>query len=431
MKLSLSCVAVCVLGLVRPTVAQQMVAPETLPQGFIIVVEDKAKLASAPSPIYMASNLNGWNPGDAQYKLAGRSDMRWQIQIAGPLSVEKLEFKFARGSWDLEELDAKLEKIGNRTLPKVDVSKLKPGELPIIELQVERWGDETEAFKIKNAKNAFRELDVTGTVKRLQVIGGGAMAGGGGMMRDVLVWLPPGYEKSTQSYPVLYLHDGQNVFEQLSGVPGEWKADETATRMITAGEIDPIIIVAIPHAGEGRIREYMPNIDGLGELGKKAGGDAYVKWLTGEVMPRVERSFRVKTDPAHTFIGGASLGATISLHAIKMNPGRFGGVILESLPLKLGDERVWESYIASVQQWPARVYIGMGSQELGPEADKAARNAGYVDAARALAKRLEERKPGAPVMTRIEIGEGDVHNEVAWGRRLPFALEAMLLPRTR
>lgn len=409
-----------------PASGQQAgVRPESLPQGVILVVEDATKQTSTASPMYLASNINGWNPADPAMRLQGRSDMRWQIVLPGPLPTDRLEFKFTRGSWELEELDAGLKKISNRTLPAVDVSRLRAGEAPIFEFRVEAWGDQTPEFKTRRAKSPFRELSVTGTVRRLQVVGGGAQPGGGGMMRDALVWLPPGYDdpaNAERSYPVLYLQDGQNVFEQLPGVPGEWGADETATRLIAEGAIRPLIIVAIPHAGPNRVREYLPVPAGQFT---EAGGDAYADWLVGQVMPRVERAFRVARGPEHTAIGGASMGALVSLHTVRRHPGVFGGVILESLPLMLGGPGVWERYLAEERAWPGKVFLGMGDRETGAEAEKAERNAAYVRRVTALAERLRgDTSLGAREVV-LEIGAGEVHNEQAWARRLPIALRLM------
>src|SRR5690606_29958579 len=98
----------------------------------------------------------------------------------------------------------------------------------------------------------YAPIEATGAVKRLEVQNG--------VMRDALVWLPPGYDdpaNADRRYPVLYLQDGQNVFDKPADglTPAEWGADETATRLIASGEIEPIIIVAIPNAGAGRVAE--------------------------------------------------------------------------------------------------------------------------------------------------------------------------------
>ncbi len=428
MSIKVAWVAWIVLAMANWCVAGEpkLVRPESLPQGFILVVEDKSKLASAGSPIYMAGNHNGWNPGDSKFKLTGRSDMRWQIAVSQPKGIEKLEFKFTRGTWELEELDGKLEKIANRTLPMVDVGTLKEGEQPTLELVVEHWGDEKPEVKQRAAtKGAYRDLKVTGNVKRLQVVGGGVAPAGASLYRDALVWLPPGYDDPANagvSYPVLYLMDGQNVFDQPEGVPGEWRADETATELITSGKTAAFIIVAIPHASAFRMQEYLPsmgvkeNLPGVDD----PGGDRFVEWLVGGVMPRVERAFRVKKGPESTVIGGASVGAVISLHACVKHPEVFGGLLCESMSFTLGGKEVWEKYLSGVKRWPIKTAIGMGAHELGKEAEKDQKNAVYVEAARALEQRI---KASAGARVRLDIGPDDTHNEAAWARRLPGQLE--------
>jgi hypothetical protein len=123
------------------------VGPESLPQGFVLVVTDASQLASPPSPIYLASNLNNWNPADPAYKLTRQSDGRWRIGLGQPPDGRAIEFKFTRGSRELEELDADLNPVAKRTLTKIDASALPPGVQPSIELTVSKWGDQRPTTK--------------------------------------------------------------------------------------------------------------------------------------------------------------------------------------------------------------------------------------------------------------------------------------------
>lgn len=402
----------------------QLVEPESLAQGFILIVQDKSGRAKAESPIYLAGNINNWNDADPAYKLTAQSDMRWRIEIPKP-AVAPLEFKFTRGSWKLEELNADLSTPGNRTLPKVDISKLAPGEKPKIELVVERWADEKPDYQTPTAADA--PLKVTGDLRKLQVQGGaGGMAG---QSRDLLVWLPPGYDdprNADKKYPVLYLHDAQNLFSKPNAAPTEWGVDETATDLITQGEMQSIIIVGIPHAGDGRIREYLP-VAALPNTKPEA--DEHVAWLMHEVMPRVERAFRVKTGPESTGVGGSSLGAAVSLYAATKYPDRFGLVLAESLPLRTGKAEAWDQWIASIKAWPRRVYLGVGGQETGPEPAKAAVNKAYADATRDLDKRMSAAGLGADRRLML-IDEQATHTESAWAKRLPQALRFLYPPVT-
>lgn len=404
-----------------PAANPDLVAPETLAQGFVIVVDDPTKLATLDSPIFIAGNFNNWNPGQGQFRLTPQSDLRWRIIFDGPpkISGQRMEFKFTRGDWALEELATDMSKIPNRTLPMVDVSTLKTDEKPVIEFKVSRWGDERPDFKKGASLDPYRSISAAGTLKRLQVAGGAATAGG--TTREVLVWLPPGYEDPSnagRTYPVLYLMDGQNVFEKLPGLPAEWEADETAMRLVRDGTIEPLIIVGVPHAGAGRISEYLP-APALKDV--PAEGRAHVQWLKSEVMPRVNRAFRTDTRASRTAIGGSSLGAIIALDAAAAHPETFGMVLCESPALATGGREGWDAWLSTITTWPGRVYLGIGDAETGKDPANAARNATYVQAARDLDARLG--KAGVDATRRLLVVEPNgEHNEAAWARRFPQAL---------
>jgi enterochelin esterase-like enzyme len=391
-----------------------LVQPEDLPQGFILVVEDGAKRATQASPIYLAGTVNNWNPGDPSWRLEAQSDGKWRIHVRPPADGKPIEFKFTRGTWDLEELNADLTPPSNRTLEKVDVSTLAAGRAPVIPLRVERWGDE------RVPKPAPSFAVAAGDLRRLEVQGGAFDRG----TREVLVWVPPGYDdpaNAGRTYPVLYMHDGQNLFQP--GPFGDWKIDEAATDLLAHGAMSPIIIVGIPHLGELRVSEYLP-VDALD--GVEPRGTAHVEWLLREVLPRVERAFRVATGPKSTAVGGSSLGAAVSLHAAMLHPEVFGIVLAESLPLATGNAKAWDDWVASYRAWPQRVYLGMGGAEAGKNAP-AERNAAYVSAVRALDDRL--KRAGLGPSARLCIVEPDAeHNEAAWSRRLPQALTFLFPP---
>ncbi|HTV01298.1 MAG TPA: alpha/beta hydrolase-fold protein, partial [Luteitalea sp.] len=148
--------------------------------------------------------------------------------------------------------------------------------------------------------------------------------------RDVHVYLPPGYHDDEQRrFPVLYLHDGQNVFDVSTSFAGvEWAVDETAERLVHAGRIAPLIIVAINHAGERRADEFAPTRD----THRHAGGDAdrYARFLVDELKPYVDATFRTKPEASHTAIGGSSLGGLVTLHVGLTHPAVFGSLAVMS-----------------------------------------------------------------------------------------------------
>jgi predicted alpha/beta superfamily hydrolase len=396
----------------QPAVAPELVAPETLEQGFIVVAKDSQDLASASAPIFIASSFNGWNPRDMGWVMSARSDMRWQMVFDKPERPGRMEFKLTRGSWATVETTSAFENIANRMLPLLDASSFDPGERPVIEIEVAGWRDQ-RPDEATAPVDPLAPIDATGTVRRLQVAGGAGDASG--MTRDLLVWLPAGYDDEPgHAYPVVYLHDGQNLFAGHPGIPGEWGADETATRLIASGEVGPFIIVGVPNGGAARIGEYsvIPFREGW-----PAHGRAHAEWFIREVVPRVERAFRV--DPSRAFVGGSSLGAVVSLQIGVDSPDRFAGLLIESPSMLVDRDDFWE-VLRRVERWPGRVYIGMGGQEAGPT--KPELNARYAQAARDLSEMLVDL--GVQSMTLIP--DEHRHDEHAWRERLPEALLYLL-----
>src|SRR6266481_6575239 len=141
-----------------------------------------------------------------------------------------------------------------------------------------------------------------------------------GNRRDVLVYLPPGYRRfSRQRYPVLYLQDGQNVFDAATSFAGvEWGVDETAERLVRTKIIEPLIIVAVANMGEDRVHEYTPTpgvIEAKGRRKKRSRGLArlYGYFLMEELKPFIDRNYRTRRGPTFTGLGGSSLGGLVTL----------------------------------------------------------------------------------------------------------------------
>lgn len=251
---------------------------------------------------------------------------------------------------------------------------------------------------------------VTGDVRVLRGISSHGLAA-----RDVLVYLPPGYASAPEKrYPVLYMHDGQNVFDAATSYAGEWGADEAAGEL--AGRGLETIIVAIPNAGAARVDEYGPWA--TAKSGQKMGGkgNAYVDFLLDTVRPAVDGSWRTLTDTAHTGIAGSSMGGLISLYAALSRPGVFGYCAALSPSLWLAQERIFDLAARRRGSKP-RIYLDMGLLE----GDAHARRV------RKLKDRLE--KSGFDV-AHLEDEHG-AHSEEAWRRRFPAALEWFLDPTAR
>jgi predicted alpha/beta superfamily hydrolase len=164
----------------------------------------------------------------------------------------------------------------------------------------------------------------------------------------VVVWLPPGYDAGKGRYGVVYMHDGQNLFDpKRSNFNKVWAADKSALRLIAAGKAKPFIIVGIDQPGEDRGRQYLPRaiVDLLSPAvrdklasqgnGKPIISDEYLKFIVTELKPRIDRDYRTKPARTHTAIAGSSMGGLISLYAITRYPKVFGvaGAVSTHLPL--------------------------------------------------------------------------------------------------
>ena len=237
--------------------------------------------------------------------------------------------------------------------------------------------------------------------------------------RFLRVWLPPGYdqaENSARRYPVLYLNDGQNLFEPSISFTGvEWQVDETADRLIREGIVPPMIIVGIDNAGKDRFREYMPHRS-LQPMMLRVQGQKYPNFLTKEIMPFIARHYRVATGPENTGLGGSSLGALISLYTAAVRPGLVGHLLLESPSLWASNRQMMRES-RTIKDWPERVFLATGTAEAGGE-DK---NRSMVDDVRELAY-IFRRAGLSDHRLRLQIEEGATHHESAWANRFPDAL---------
>ena len=229
--------------------------------------------------------------------------------------------------------------------------------------------------------------------------------------RSLVVYLPPGYHEQPQRrFPVLYLHDGQNLFDGSTAfIRGQdWHVGQTADAEIHAGQVEPLIIVGIYNTGKARIREYTPT-----KAPKLGGGraDRYGKFLLEEVMPFVHREYRAEGGRARTGIGGSSLGGLASLYLGLLRSEVFGKIAALS-PSVWWHHRVIHSLAEqmAVHSRP-RIWLDIGTRE-GPRIVEDVER--YRDILLSRGWRLDED-------LRYERIEGGEHNEAAWARRVgPF-----------
>jgi predicted alpha/beta superfamily hydrolase len=269
--------------------------------------------------------------------------------------------------------------------------------------RLNRWRQAEEEKRLRKTHT------LTGIVKqfpdfRSEILGG---------ERRVWVYLPPAYDREPERrFPVLYLHDGQNVFDGATAFLAgkEWEADETTERLIEEGRIEPLIIVAVDNGGEARIEEYTPTADRGGRGGQV---DRHGRMLVEELKPWVDETFRTRPGREDTGIAGSSYGALASLWVGLTHPEVFGKIAALS-PSVGRDDRQIVGFVESLPEKPdTRVWTDMGTDEYR----------GAVEEARALRDALVARGWVEGRDLAHHEAEGAAHDEPAWAERFPAVLE--------
>jgi len=266
--------------------------------------------------------------------------------------------------------------------------------------------------------------------------------------RRVVVWLPTGYKPHGPKYAVLYMHDGQNLFDKATaGYGKEWEIDEHLDRLIAQKKVRPTIVVGIWSTPK-RLQEYVPAkaFDHLppaymdrvrGLYGGNPLSDGYLKFLVRELKPRIDARFNVRTDRANTIVMGSSMGALISLYAIDEYPKVFGGAGMVSthwplfLPTQgaksISDEEfqivssAFERYLTPALPSPAthKLYFDHGSETLDSAYAAYQQRVDVVVAKRGY-------RQGVNWMTRSFPGQA--HDEISWSSRVDIPLQFLLPP---
>jgi predicted alpha/beta superfamily hydrolase len=226
--------------------------------------------------------------------------------------------------------------------------------------------------------------------------------------RTLRVYLPPSYDASPgRRYPVVYMHDGQNLFDDATSYVGEWGVDETLNALAASHGFEAIV-VGIDHGGDKRMNELNPWPTpqfGAGE------GEAYLDFVVGVVKPYVDAHYRSLTDARSTAVIGSSMGGLISDVAIHRHPQVFGKAGVFSPAYWTADHGLWDYDVKHPLAPGARVYLYAGGQE-GP---------GMVELTERMDRQLEGALPEGAAVT-MHIAPTAQHNEAAWRRELATAL---------
>jgi len=239
--------------------------------------------------------------------------------------------------------------------------------------------------------------------------------------RDLIVYVPPGYAESGARYPVLYLQDGQNLFDPATAFGGnEWRADITADDLVRRGAIEPVILAGVYNTGVRRISEYTPTRDPRSRKGGKA--ERIARMMAREVKPFIDSQYRTRKGAAHTAVGGSSLGGLVALTTGLLYPVVFGKLAVLS-PSVWWDERAILRMPARPANPRPRIWLDAGTAEGNSPRQ-------VIDDLRLLRNALLEKgwREGTDLLYREVPGAG--HNEQAWGARFGDVLKYLFPPNS-
>ncbi len=337
--------------------------------------------------VYVTGNFNNWNPKDSRYKLELTDPNNYFIDIADEILPSDIEYKFTKGGWENVELD----KYGNIT-PNRKVKKASGEVSDTVEKWRLNWGPFKDEFfpivEIISEEFYIPQLD---------------------RHRKVWALLPYDYYISNKSYPVLYLQDAQNLFNEGSEY-GNWEIDKKLSILAEYGRGD-VIIIAIEHGSEERIKEYIFDNDHVahGSEGKK-----YIRFITDTLKPFVDEQYRTKKDRENTGIGGSSLGALISIYSGFLYPEVYSKLLIFSPSLWVEPNNNFPMMNFRVP-FKTKIYLYGGGQEGAKMVKRIHVFEEYL--------RKWEKKNFFDFEFKTNINPEGTHSEFYWSQEFPRAIE--------
>ncbi len=337
--------------------------------------------------VYITGNFNAWNPKDPQFLLTQIHPKCYTIDIDDTLLPEKIEYKFTKGGWENVELD----RHGNIT-PNRKISKSEKQT----ENTVEKWRLNWGPFK----KEYFPIVELISENFYIPQLD---------RYRKVWALLPYNYYQNENCYPVLYLQDAQNLFNEGSEF-GNWEIDKKLSLLSEYGRGE-VIIVAIDHGKESRINEYVFDND---EVAKGSEGKKYIRFITDTLKPFVDINFRTKKEREFTGIGGSSLGGLISIYSGFLYPEVYSKLLIFSPSLWVEPHNNFPM-LSFRKPFKTKVYLYGGELE----------GSKMVKRIRQFEKSLAlwEDKKLFDFEIKTSINADGTHNEFYWSQEFPRAIE--------
>ncbi len=340
---------------------------------------------------FITGNFNGWDPGNKQYSFKTGDNGTASITLL--LHQGTYEYKFTRGDWQKVETNAGGKNILNRNLVvSVDTS---------IHIDIAGWADNFEQSVFPDKPHTVsanvKIIDTAFFIPQLN------------RKRRIWLYLPPGYDSSKKMYPVIYMHDGQNLFDEATSYAGEWGIDEYLDSVSSLGKKEAII-VGIDNGLSKRMTEYNPYT--FKQLGKGEGNE-YVDFLVKNLKPYIDKKFRTIRTKQNTFIAGSSMGGLISLYAALKYPKVFGGAGIFS-PAFWTAPAIDNFVRSHGSAMTSRLYFYAGGKEgssMLPD----------------MKRIIHEMKHSSTSKIKEEVDPDGQHNEAAWRKYFPRFYEWVVM----
>ena len=337
-------------------------------------------------PVYISGNFNQWRTRDEAYRLQQIGPGEYSFRFPEhEILPREMEYKYHRGGWDQVEIDRYGNPVDNR---KITWS----GQRTVVD-KVDRWlvdGKTYRAPYLPKIEILTEDFDIPDLIKT----------------RRIAALLPHDYGRTDKRYPVLYLQDGQNLFDEHAPF-GSWGVDKKLALMAEQGFGD-IIIVAIDHAEQDRISEFTPSYHT--QLGS-GDGKKYVRFLADRLKPYVDEHFRTLPGREHTGIGGSSMGGLISIYAGLIYPEEYGKLMIFSPSLWVAPN-IHFHFMKFYDPRDMRVYVYAGEGE----------SENMVPNIRRFMGAFEEHHEAAFTFE-LSLDPEGAHNESRWGKEFPRAIE--------
>ena len=337
-------------------------------------------------PVYISGNFNNWHTQDTHFEMGKIGNGLYHYKFAADFVYpDELLYKFTKGDWSEVEID----KYGNRTENRS--CKEHSG---VRKEHVDKWRKNWLPFKpnfLPCVHLISEEFEMPQLNKK----------------RKIWALLPYDYETSTESYPVLYLQDAQNLFNEQAKY-GNWEIDKKLAVM-SEYKIGKIIIIAIEHAEQDRIKEYNvgKTVLGVGQ-GKK-----YIRFITDTLKPFVDKKFRTKSEREFTGIGGSSMGGLVSIFSGLMYPEVYGKLMIFSPSLWVVPKMDF-SNIDFSEPGDTKIYLYAGGDE----------SATMIEHVKKFKKNMIQNDfVDDKMKIKLSINMLGKHNERYWSDEFPKAIE--------